>query len=294
MYDYYGYNPYKPMRDIIEASMELDYSSNNFKGFYNDNKQPLFNMGIGLLGTVGNQLDYDRRYKDNLRRKNNGQYIPIPYDRNAYNNSLSDFYNRYQSGGETDKTEETDLWNHVDFGTTNNDDFNSLIDEIFKEEPEPDQFQLQDELLWLGLNQPEPSYSNPISPTVSTKSDNEQFSKEYLLSKGLPRNIVAGILGNLKQESNFNPNAIGDNGASFGVAQWQGNRRKKLESRYGVNPSLQNQLDFLISEEGESDVLNEMYDMTPSQAAYHFAKKYERPNPKYANYEYRMQYANNL
>lgn len=49
-----------------------------------------------------------------------------------------------------------------------------------------------------------------------------------LLEMGYPPHIVAGLLGNIQQESNFNPQAIGDNGNSYGLGQWNGPRRQAL------------------------------------------------------------------
>jgi len=50
---------------------------------------------------------------------------------------------------------------------------------------------------------------------------------------------AAGILGNLQQESSFNPTIWGDNGTSFGLAQWRGDRLSGLQ-----NYASQNNLDY--------------------------------------------------
>jgi tape measure domain-containing protein len=43
---------------------------------------------------------------------------------------------------------------------------------------------------------------------------------DYMMSKGWSQTAAAGIVGNLVGESNMNPNAIGDSGNAFGLAQW--------------------------------------------------------------------------
>lgn len=52
----------------------------------------------------------------------------------------------------------------------------------------------------------------------------------YFQSQGWSPEQAAGILGNLQQESNLRPNAVGDNGTAFGIAQWRGPRRQGLET----------------------------------------------------------------
>lgn len=67
----------------------------------------------------------------------------------------------------------------------------------------------------------------PIDEDVSgdlSGGDNEQKGWNYLTSKGLSPEQAAGILGNLKAESHFNPEA--KNGSSYyGIAQWSANDR---------------------------------------------------------------------
>lgn len=50
-----------------------------------------------------------------------------------------------------------------------------------------------------------------------------------LLAGGLPAHVVDGILMNAQDESAFNPTAVGDNGAAFGLLQWNGPRKAALE-----------------------------------------------------------------
>lgn len=71
---------------------------------------------------------------------------------------------------------------------------------------------------------------------------------------GLTPMQAAGLVGNLQQESTqeLNPSILGDNGASFGIAQWQGPRRRALTDfaqQRGTDPGdFDTQLEFLANE----------------------------------------------
>lgn len=107
---------------------------------------------------------------------------------------------------------------------------------------------------------------------------------DFFVGKGLSREHAAGIAGNIQAESGFNPIIIGDSGKAFGLAQWRDSRRDNLETwtadnGYDVN-SVEGQLEFLWWElnNSESNALNKLKQTdTPSDAAYAFAKFYERP-----------------
>lgn len=61
-----------------------------------------------------------------------------------------------------------------------------------------------------------------------------------LLAGGLPQHVVDGILMNARDESGFNPTAVGDGGAAFGLLQWNGPRKAALHSfaaQMGGNPA---------------------------------------------------------
>ncbi|QIG70412.1 tail tape measure protein [Rhizobium phage RHph_N28_2] len=60
-------------------------------------------------------------------------------------------------------------------------------------------------------------------------------------SKGLADHQVAGILGNIKAESAFNPKAIGDSGNAFGLYQWN-DRSPSLMSAIGGRGNLGDEL----------------------------------------------------
>jgi hypothetical protein len=68
----------------------------------------------------------------------------------------------------------------------------------------------------------------------------EAIFRETLLAGGLPAHAVEGIMMNAHDESAFNPNAVGDSGAAFGMLQWNGPRKRALEkfaAENGENPA---------------------------------------------------------
>jgi hypothetical protein len=132
------------------------------------------------------------------------------------------------------------------------------------------------------------------SSTVITGNDNSEIIFKYLTGKGLTGEQAAGILGNLQQESGFNPAKIQGgaiapddytpvNGVGFGLAQWTFNSRQrplvdlgKLSGRKITD--LQLQMDFLWQEltgPYASALSNLKNETTPERAAYVFHRDYE-------------------
>lgn len=76
----------------------------------------------------------------------------------------------------------------------------------------------------------------------------DRLTKEH----GIPPVQAIGIVANLTQESSLDYDALGDNGKSYGIQQWQGGRRKSLfdfaKSRGNTEPDLDDQIDFLVNE----------------------------------------------
>ena len=75
---------------------------------------------------------------------------------------------------------------------------------------------------------------------------------KFLKSKGLSDNQVGAIMGNLKQESNLDPNAKNPSSGAFGIAQWLGSRKTGLDnfakSKGKKSSDLDVQLDYLWKE----------------------------------------------
>jgi hypothetical protein len=52
---------------------------------------------------------------------------------------------------------------------------------------------------------------------------------EFYLRRGYQPHQAAAIVGSLQQESQFNPQAVGDEGTAFGMGQWRGPRFQNLQ-----------------------------------------------------------------
>lgn len=147
---------------------------------------------------------------------------------------------------------------------------------------------------------PTTSLSEPIQTPYKPVSNIKTAKKayDYYLNRGLQPNVAAGIVGNLYKESGLNTNALGDKGTAYGIAQWRGSRLNNLKqyaAKRGTSYSdFNTQLDYVLDEQGENSVLGLMQNQSPEQAAKTFADKYERPNPKYADYGTRQSVARQL
>lgn len=135
----------------------------------------------------------------------------------------------------------------------------------------------------------------PTPEKTALRADN---AFQELTKRGVSPIAAAGIVGNLAQESNFTPFAVGDKGSAFGIAQWRLERRDALTrfaaERKAKIDDLGVQFDFLIKEareRGDLAALNKAN--TPEEASKIFADLFERPNPdpEKANYAYRAQVA---
>jgi len=87
---------------------------------------------------------------------------------------------------------------------------------------------------------------------------------EYLVTNGLKPHLAAGVVGNLMQESfgNLDSTAVGDDGQSVGIAQWNGQRLVNLKRYAKKNKTsykdFETQLGFLQQE------INTTYDQGSS------------------------------
>ena len=106
----------------------------------------------------------------------------------------------------------------------------------------------------------------------------------FLMSLGYSKANASGIAGNIYVESKYDPKAIGDNGTSFGLAQWHKSRwdsLKKWSSERGFNINrFETQLKFIDWElnNTEKKAKRELLQQkTPQDSAFSFAKYYERP-----------------
>lgn len=111
----------------------------------------------------------------------------------------------------------------------------------------------------------------------------EEDAYTYLSNAGFAPHQAAGIVGNLFQESNLNPNAVNPKSGAYGMAQYLGPRKVALHKfaadsgRDASDP--RTQLDFMVSElQGpESRAMDHLLQTkTPEEAAASFSHRYER------------------
>ena len=122
-------------------------------------------------------------------------------------------------------------------------------------------------------------YVDKVVPKT-IKSNITSHIINFFIKKGLTIEQASGIVGNLYQESMLNPNAVGDNGQSYGLAQWRGNRLQTLKNTVSNWNTIDGQLNFIWYElnSSEKNGLNKIKtSRTPEESALIFAKYYERP-----------------
>lgn len=114
------------------------------------------------------------------------------------------------------------------------------------------------------------------------EDENARAIYNHLVNKGLPANVIAGIMGNLQAESGFNSSAVGDGGNSIGLAQWYAGRGDNLrnfaQQRGKEWNDIGTQLDFLLDEvaKGNPELLNRMANLSPHEAAILFHDEFEK------------------
>jgi hypothetical protein len=104
-----------------------------------------------------------------------------------------------------------------------------------------------------------------------------------LTARGYSPAQAAGIVGNLQQESSLNPTRWGDNGTSYGLAQWHKDRLSGLQDHaagLGLDPSdpvaQVSYLDWELKNKEGGAYKNLMAAQTPEEAATAFLG-FERP-----------------
>jgi hypothetical protein len=139
------------------------------------------------------------------------------------------------------------------------------------------------------------SYSEPDSapmsrPTGSILSRGDSSQREgqamrYFQSQGWSSAQSAGIVANLKRESGFNAQAVGDSGKAFGIAQWHQDRQDEFKKAFGKdirNASLEEQLAFVQYEltQGRERTAGDRLRQTSSaqEAGAVVSQYYERPS----------------
>lgn len=153
----------------------------------------------------------------------------------------------------------------------------------------------------LDLDDNSPKFTGIYTAPEIVEQDNSPSSNDivqFFMNKGLTKNQAKGIYGNLMQESGGNIKAKSSDGYnSYGLAQWTGNRKLRLFSKYGKNPTKQQQLEFLWEELNttEKKALEDLLKTrTVEEATTSFMNKFERPAAKYAALGNRIRYAHSI
>lgn len=153
----------------------------------------------------------------------------------------------------------------------------------------------------LDLEDNTPKFTGIYTPQELVPQDETPSSNDivqFFMNKGLTKNQAKGIYGNIMQESGGNIRAKSSDGYnSYGLAQWTGNRKLRLFSKYGKHPTKQQQLEFLWEElnTSEKDALKDLLKTrTVEEATTSFMNKFERPAAKYAYLATRIKYAHSV
>jgi murein DD-endopeptidase MepM/ murein hydrolase activator NlpD len=144
------------------------------------------------------------------------------------------------------------------------------------------------------------SYETPAGAGSMAGETNEEKTMSFLISSGLTQAQAAGVAGNLKQESHFDPKA--DNGSHHGIAQWDKEIRWPRVVNYiksiGKDPnSLEGQLYGLVWEaKTRGDWRSIQATQSARQASEKWLERFERSGekPGMRGYENRMTYASDL
>jgi murein DD-endopeptidase MepM/ murein hydrolase activator NlpD len=132
------------------------------------------------------------------------------------------------------------------------------------------------------------SSSSSANLTTGTGASDASASSmlAFLKGQGFSDNGAVGIVANLLGESGLRPNAVGDNGTSYGIAQWHAGRwdnLNKFAKSAGLDPStIEAQSQFLLHElnnKGYSNLVSMLKDPNVStfDATAAFLRKFERP-----------------
>ena len=121
---------------------------------------------------------------------------------------------------------------------------------------------------------------------------------DIMKSWGWSDETCAGIIGNMMAEIGGKTLNLSDwasnGGCGYGLIQWTGSRRTTIKNKYGAQPTIEQQLEFMkdelygtngitqqVSQEVLDIILNTNGQRTPEEIAYTFACRFERCAERY-------------
>ena len=125
---------------------------------------------------------------------------------------------------------------------------------------------------------------NSTGKSAAGGTKEEQAAMAYFQAQGWSREQAAGLAANIKRESAFRPDAVGDNGKAYGIAQWHPDRQAEFKKKFGKDiqgSSMEEQMAFMHYEltQGNERKAGNILRGTSSaaEAAAAVSKHYERP-----------------
>jgi hypothetical protein len=96
------------------------------------------------------------------------------------------------------------------------------------------------------------SATGTVAATPLSGNSDEEKIWSFFAEKGFSSSAIAGIMGNLKQESQLDPNATNPTSGAYGIGQWLGGRKTGLQNYAketgGDASSIETQLNYLWKE----------------------------------------------
>ena len=117
------------------------------------------------------------------------------------------------------------------------------------------------------------------SPGVNTATGvDHKYIQDYLRGRGIHPETVRGVDAGITAEGGSL--GMAKNGA-FGIGQWRGLRQKRLFAKYGPNPTLRQQLDFLTWELNGGDYggASVLSNRTAEGSMVSYLRDFMRPGP---------------
>ena len=129
-----------------------------------------------------------------------------------------------------------------------------------------------------------PGTVNSTGKSPAGGAKEEQAAMAYFQAQGWTKEQAAGLAANIKRESAFRPDAVGDNGKAYGIAQWHPDRQAEFKKKFGKDiqgSTLEEQMAFMHyeltqgNEAGAGAKLRQA--KTAQDAAAAVSTHYERP-----------------